>query len=172
MHLAVQAAFNWWNYHLHEFRIGGLRYGDADTDGWGGPDEPRVFDEREVRLLDSDREPGLAFTYLYDFGDGWSHTITVERLLLLEERPRHATCLDGARARPPEDVGGLGDYERFLDIMADPGDPEHAETRRWCGGHLDPDWFDRALVGTLPIELSEQRVLNQLIHSKAANSTA
>ncbi len=28
LHLAIQAAFNWWNYHLHEFRIGGLRYGD------------------------------------------------------------------------------------------------------------------------------------------------
>lgn len=146
LHLAIQAAFNWWNYHLHEFRIGGLRYGDLDTDDWGGPDDQRVFDEREVRLLHFDREPGLAFTYLYDFGDGWSHTVTLERPLFLEARPRHATCVDGGRARPPEDVGGLGGYERFLAIMADPGDPEHAEVRRWCGGHFDPNWFDRILV--------------------------
>ncbi|MEN3149790.1 hypothetical protein ABCW43_21040 [Neorhizobium sp. IRAMC:178] len=27
----MQAAFNWWNYHLYEFRIGGLRYGDVET---------------------------------------------------------------------------------------------------------------------------------------------
>jgi len=27
----IQAAFNWWNYHLHEFRVGGLRYGDLDV---------------------------------------------------------------------------------------------------------------------------------------------
>jgi hypothetical protein len=26
-------------------------------------------------------------------------------------------------------------YERFLAIMADPEDPEHDETRIWCGGH-------------------------------------
>ncbi|MEE7465483.1 hypothetical protein MFUR16E_32080, partial [Methylobacterium fujisawaense] len=58
----------------------------------------------------------------------------------------HATCLDGARARPPEDVGGLGGYANFLAIIADPDAPEHAEIRRWCGGHFDPDWFDRAVV--------------------------
>ena len=29
LHLGIQAAFNWWNYHLHEFRIGGLRYGEG-----------------------------------------------------------------------------------------------------------------------------------------------
>lgn len=29
LHLAMQAVFNWWNYHLHEFRIGGSRYGDV-----------------------------------------------------------------------------------------------------------------------------------------------
>ncbi|MBB2963362.1 plasmid pRiA4b ORF-3 family protein [Methylobacterium sp. R2-1] len=146
LHLAIQAAFNWWNYHLHEFRIGGLRYGDPDTVDWSGVDDPRVFDERTVRLLDFDREPGLAFTYLYDFGDDWHHTVTIEGPLVFGARPRHATCLDGARARPPEDVGGIRGYERFLAVMADPGDPEHAGIRRWCGGHFAPEWFDRALV--------------------------
>ena len=29
LHLTIQAAFSWWNYHLHEFQIGGLRFGDA-----------------------------------------------------------------------------------------------------------------------------------------------
>jgi hypothetical protein len=40
LHLAIQAAFNWWNYHLHEFQIGGLRYGDLDIedDGWSDLD--------------------------------------------------------------------------------------------------------------------------------------
>jgi hypothetical protein len=30
LHLGIQAALNWWNYHLYEFRIGGLRYGDVE----------------------------------------------------------------------------------------------------------------------------------------------
>jgi hypothetical protein len=77
LHLGIQAAFNWRNYHLYEFRIGGLRYGDVDlltedaTD-----DEPRAFDQTAVRLLDF--EQGSVFSYHYDFGDGWRHTVVVE----------------------------------------------------------------------------------------------
>ena len=147
LHLAIQAAFNWWNSHLHEFRIGGLRYGDPQTDdGWETETSARLLDETEVRLLDFGREPGVSFTYLYDFGDDWQHVIEVERLLALDVAPRTAACIDGARARPPEDVGGVSGYERFLAVMADPSDPEHADTKRWCGGHFDPEWFDLALT--------------------------
>jgi hypothetical protein len=146
LHLVVQAAFAWWNYHLHEFTIGGLRYGDPDSDDGGYERSARTFDEREVRLLDLDREPGLTFTYLYDFGDDWRHTVEIEALLSLDEAPRAATCIAGARARPPEDVGGALGYEHFLSVMADPNDPEHAELKGWCGGHFDPEWFDLALT--------------------------
>jgi len=147
LHLVIQAAFNWWNYHLHEFRTGSLRYGDLETDDDGGyPDSPRLFDESEVRLLDFGREPGLAFTYLYDFGDDWHHRIEIEQHVALDPLPKVATCTGGARARPPEDVGGVFGYERFLAVMADRDDPEHGDTKRWCGGYFDPNWFDLALT--------------------------
>jgi hypothetical protein len=147
LHLAIQAAFNWWSYHLHEFRIGSLRYGDPQTeDEWATETSARLFDETEVRLLDFGREPGVSFTYLYDFGDDWHHTVEIERLLALDIAPRAGACIDGARARPPEDVGGVPGYERFLAVMADPDDPEHDETKRWCGGHFDPAWFDLTLT--------------------------
>lgn len=146
LHLCIQAAFNWWNYHLHEFRIGGLRYGDPEVDDMGFVDGPRVFDEHGVYLRDFDSELGAAFTYLYDFGDDWHHTVEIEKVLAFDVTPRLGACIDGARARPPEDVGGVGGYERFLVIMADRADPEHVETKRWCGGHFDPEWFDLALT--------------------------
>ena len=143
LHLTIQAAFNWWNYHLHEFRIGGLRYGDVALLTEGAlDDDPRVFDFREVRLCDF--AEGARFTYIYDFGDNWRHSVVVEEFLALDAPPKHGACVQGARARPPEDVGGASGYERFLDIMVDPSDPEHAETKRWCGGHFDPEWFDLA----------------------------
>jgi hypothetical protein len=146
LHLCIQATFNWWNYHLHEFRIGGLRYGDPEADDGGFVDGPRVFDEREVRLRDFDCEPGTTFTYLYDFGDDWHHTLEIEELLALDATPRFASCIDGARARPPEDVGGIAGYENFLAAIADRKHPEHVETKRWCGGHFDPEWFDLTLT--------------------------
>lgn len=146
LHLVIQAAFNWWNYHLHEFRIGGLRYGDIALSDEGSVEgDPRVFDEREVRLRDF-RADAIAFAYFYDFGDDWHHTIEIEEMLFLDPAPLHATCIDGAHARPPEDVGGIPGYEQFLDVIADPKHPEHKETKRWCGGHFDPKWFDLAMV--------------------------
>ena len=146
LHLAIQAAFNWWNSHLHEFRIGGLRYGDPDVEDMAFEDSPRLFDEREVKLRDFGRENGVRFTYAYDFGDNWRHTVEIEELLALDIEPNLATCVDGARARPPEDVGGVSGYEAFLAIMADPRDTEHGDMKRWCGGHFDPEWFDLAIV--------------------------
>jgi hypothetical protein len=143
LHLAIQAAFNWWNCHLHEFRIGGLRYGDSEVleDG-GSANDPRVFDESEVRLFDFGGEPTAAFTYLYDFGDHWLHNVEIEQRVAFDVTPRFAACVAGARARPPEDVGGVSGYENFLAIMADPTDAGYSDTKRWCGGHFDPDWFD------------------------------
>ena len=90
LHLAIQAAFNWWNAHLHEFRIGGLRYGDLDSDDMIFDDGPRLFDEREVTLRDFDHDPGNAFVYLYDFGDDWRHIVQIEDLLALDLAPRLA----------------------------------------------------------------------------------
>lgn len=146
LHLTIQAAFNWWNYHLHEFQIGGLRFGDAAAAYEGScEDDPKVFDQTDVRLRDFMRT-GARFNYLYDFGDSWSHTVELEQWLCLDVAPKTAKCVEGARARPPEDVGGIPGYERFLEILADLSDPEHRETKQWCGGHFDPEWFDLATV--------------------------
>jgi hypothetical protein len=95
-----------------------------------------------VRLRDFDRGEVAPFNYLCDFGDCWRHTVEIEQPLALDVAPKVGACVAGARARPPEDVGGFGGYERFLAIMADRNDPEHADTKQWCGGHFDPGWFD------------------------------
>ena len=73
LHQVIQAAFGWWNYHLHEFEVGRTRYGVPDPDeDWGEP--PR--DERRTRL-DAIAGVGSSFRYTYDFGDGWQHRLTV-----------------------------------------------------------------------------------------------
>ena len=145
LHLGIQAVFNWWNYHLYEFRIGGLRYGEVEIlTEYATDDDPRVFDQREVRLLDF--EQGAVFSYRYDFGDGWRHTVAVEEFLTLTATHKHGSCVAGERARPPEDVGGVSGYERFLKIIADRDDPEYAKTIQWCGGYFDPEWFDLSIV--------------------------
>ena len=145
LHLVLQAAFGWTNSHLHEFEIGGLSYGDELADAERGDDDSRTFDEMEVRLRDFTRKPGTTFQYAYDMGDNWVHTVTLEKLLAVEPGPKVARCLEGARARPPEDVGGPSGYQEFLEAVLDPSHEEHRQMKRWAGGHFDPEWFDVGL---------------------------
>ena len=67
---------------------------------------------------------------------------------MLEEvtdgRYRAARVLDGQRACPPEDVGGIGGYEDFLEAMANRRHPRHQEMMSWAGGGFDPEACDIA----------------------------
>jgi hypothetical protein len=80
--------------------------------------------------------------YEYDFGDCWEHLITLEKIINKESGQKYPTCIDGARACPPEDVGGVGGYENFLEIIGDPLHPEYKSTLRWAGGKFRPEHFD------------------------------
>lgn len=148
LHHILQAAMGWTDSHLHEFDIGGLRYGDVDMlneDRFEG--DAQAFDAAQVCLKDFSRKPGTAFTYIYDFGDNWRHTITLEKLVAVANAPKTATCIAGARCCPPEDVGGTSGYENFLRVLFNPDHEEIDEQRelqRWSGGKFDPERFDIA----------------------------
>ncbi len=63
-------------------------------------------------------------------------------MLPVEDKVRYPICLDGARACPPEDVGGIGRYDDFLQAITDPAHPEHQEFTEWIGDTFDPEEFD------------------------------
>ena len=63
LHQVIQAAFGWWDYHLHEFQIGGLSFSDPDLVKPEFEGDPLVYDEREVQLLDfSEAKISTSFT--------------------------------------------------------------------------------------------------------------
>ena len=70
------------------------------------------------------------------FGDGWTHTIEIDDALD-EEGPKLA-CLDGARACPPEDRGGVDGHHHLLEILFDPTDEEFEDSRQWGGRPSSP----------------------------------
>lgn len=146
LHPILQAAMGWTDSHLHSFSVGGLTFGDVDLLSEGSvAGDPRVYDAGAVRLRDFDREPGTSFAYLYDFGDHWRHTVMIEKLIAAHPAPKTATCLDGARCCPPEDVGGPRGYANFLRVLLTPEPHEIDEQRsmkRWSGGKFDPERFD------------------------------
>lgn len=140
-HEYIQTAFGWWNYHLHQFEIDGVRY---------GPPEPADMDfglemEDETTAMLSDLLPKskrkTRWMYEYDFGDGWRHEIIFEGNPPLEKGQKYPLCLEGERACPPEDVGGPWGYADYLDALADPEHEQHDELLNWRGP-FDPEAFD------------------------------
>ena len=51
-------------------------------------------------------------------------------------------CIAGARAAPPDDVGGAPGYAEFLSAIQDPKHEEHDSMLTWIGGAFDPEGFD------------------------------
>ena len=137
LHGILQAAMGWTNSHLHEFIIEQAHYGRPDPDY---DDEMR--DDRRVRLSQIAPTAGYRFRYVYDFGDGWLHTLAVEQILPPEPGQQYPACIAGKRACPPEDVGGIGGYAYFLEAIRDPTHPEHDSYLEWIGGPFDPEAFD------------------------------
>ncbi len=143
VHDVIQAAFGWTDSHLHAFEAEGRR--------WSRPDfgldefEDRFADEAQARLCDVVPATGGRLRYTYDFGDGWEHEFVVEEILPSDGVP-HAVCVAGRRAGPPEDCGGVWGYAELLDILADPGHPEHAERLDWLGYQHDPAAFDKNAI--------------------------
>jgi len=121
LHWIVQAAMGSTNSHLHQFIIDDEYYSqkDFELDDWGH----EVQNENRVRLAALALAPKRKFTYEYDFGDGWEHEIMVEKVLAPEAGVHYPQCVAGKRACPPEDCGGVGGYERFLEVIKDEDDP-------------------------------------------------
>lgn len=139
LHLVLQAAMPWQNYHLYEFEAAGRRWGLPDPDY--GPDHggDETSPAAKAQLSDMLAAAGDApMSYLYDFGDSWQHAITVEATLVPDPRHLYPRLTEVAGACPPEDVGGTPGYKRFLEILADPDHPEHADLLTWAGGPFDP----------------------------------
>ncbi|MDB5827937.1 MAG: Plasmid pRiA4b ORF-3-like protein, partial [Variovorax sp.] len=104
-------------------------------------DKPPL-DETPVRLGKVLPDEIHEFTYLYDFGDHWQHSVKVESRMLPNEINLWPTCLAGRNACPPEDVGGTAGYMEFLGAITDPTHEEHIAMWRWAGGPFDRQGFD------------------------------
>ncbi len=143
LHDILQIVMGWEDYHLHMFTIEGSIYGDPADDEYG---DRITLDEANYKLSQVIYGEGHRFTYEYDFGDGWDHTLLVEKIISLQDGVHYPLCLKGKRACPPEDVGGVRGYINFLEAIRDPSHDEYEEYLAWVGGEFDPEAFDLEVV--------------------------
>jgi len=122
LHVAIQDAMGWLDYHLHMFEVedkssksGITRYESPFTD----------LDFAEERLIFSTEVPLSVFfkkakdkaLYSYDYGDGWELDVVLEKVLPRELNRKYPGCLAGELAGPPEDCGGIPGYYQCIKAL-------------------------------------------------------
>ncbi len=130
LHQVIQAAMGWEDAHLHLFEIGDYRIGMGEN--YDDPFDEGVLPGERIELgqVIGRRR---SFIYEYDFGDSWRHRITIEKRLPSDPLRRPAILLDGERACPPEDCGGVPGYYAILNAKLAPRSAESREILDWLG---------------------------------------
>jgi len=134
LHKVLQSVFNWGDYHLYDFIV------FADNE-----DQPAIrlvpseddleYDEKAILVTGhilSEFLPGCkSMRYTYDMGDNWEHEIQLVRVI--DECDKESPYLLEANGQtPPEDVGGVGGFANFREIILNPDHPEYVETKEWA----------------------------------------
>lgn len=143
LHVAIQDAMGWLDYHLHQFNIQNSKSGREDEIGM-------PHEEYENNTLAGWEAPIASYfslenkkaKYIYDFGDDWKHRILLEKILPQKPGLHYPICIAGKRACPPEDCGGVWGYENLLEIIQDKKHEEYESTMDWLGGRFNPEEFD------------------------------
>ena len=84
LHVVIQDAMGWSDYHLHEFsmidpsRRRRVKIGIPDDEdfAWG----PEILPGWKLRIAGYFSMEDRSATYIYDFGDGWRHTVRLEKI--------------------------------------------------------------------------------------------
>ncbi|MGV8979673.1 plasmid pRiA4b ORF-3 family protein [Clostridium sp.] len=147
-HKIIQAAFGWQDYHLFNFdfkdtivEIPDLEFSPGESYG----ENLKALNAKRIKIDELLTERKNC-TYTYDFGDNWEHEVILEKEFEAEKGVKYPLCIQGARNRPPEDVGGTGGYESFIRIIGDENNPEQEENLIWAekdtnGRKFDPEYF-------------------------------
>ena len=154
LHHAIQNAMGWADDHLHDFRLGTRRDQTVispDEEDLGdfmmGNRHVRSLLEWETPIADHLAKKGDKAIYTYDYGDDWEHEVTVVAVAPKAPGTIYPVCVDGRRACPPEDCGGVWGYADLVEALADPKHVQHERWSSWMEDEgFDPEKFDKADV--------------------------
>jgi len=184
LHDTIQFYMDWWDYHLYEFefpkeklivtndeecyeenKFYKKKYKKSkptkEEDPLGIIDRIIETTIRQPQTLKIDKyiEAYNTFEYVYDFGDYWKHKIELENIVE-DYKFGYPIVLEGEGACPPEDVGGLGGYEEFLEAFNNSEHAEHERMRTWGESQhyreFDIDFINNLLKSCLKIKKTEK----------------
>lgn len=128
LHRIIQSAFDWWDYHLHRFSLGGDVW-DRTSQVFACQEELDQADVDDGVVLDSMvrldevlQEPGDVLHYVYDYGDNWELTLRLDAVGPHSDDSPSVLCIAGERAAPPEDCGHLVTAAELAEVLDDPAE--------------------------------------------------
>lgn len=146
LHHAMQVMFGWQDAHLHQWIVpsegtltdkalrAATRYALPEMH------LENTKDAEWTSLNEVLREPKQSIIYEYDLGDCWRHALTLEAVCDFDKKTI-VKILDGKRAAPPEDSGGVYGFPELLASARNRKHPDHAHFKAWLAG-WDADAFD------------------------------
>jgi Plasmid pRiA4b ORF-3-like protein len=164
LHDVIQAVMPFENYHLFRFDVGDKRFGIPNPE-WDHVHE--TLDAKNIKLGALVERGVSTFSYTYDFGDDWRHSVTIESVNAADSTLDYPRFIDGSGRAPPEDVGGIPGFEEFLDAMTKPRHPEHQRLTKWYGGPFDPDDLNLPLISERIGKLARRRALGKAGYAKS-----
>lgn len=137
LHQVIQTVMGWENCHLHQFDLDDRSIAPPEVEGDPFADKP--VESEDATYLSSLAADLKKFSYWYDFGDDWMHTVGIEKRLPVDAAAPPADLLAGKNACPPEDCGGPWGYRKLMEKKAAGTlDADYAE---WLG-EFDPEEFE------------------------------
>ena len=117
------------------------------TMGWRGTEQFQFYPPSELDLSSSaDTELGEMFSKVgdhcgYEF-DHWYHDIELLATERPEGRRHYPVCIAGQRACPPEDAGGVAQYNASVAVLQQPEHPDYEEMAGWLTQDFHPAAFN------------------------------
>ncbi|WP_040948242.1 DUF6155 family protein [Gorillibacterium massiliense] len=139
LHKIIQTVMGWENYHLYEYHVNGQVIGLPDPT-FADLEDREVVNARRENVKKHFYDENTDFSYVYDFGDNWGHTVTLIKIDASVSDPT-PLCLDGARSCPHEDVGGVWGYQHMLEVLSTPNHPEQDQFIGWAKKGYNPEHF-------------------------------
>lgn len=160
LHSVFQVVLPWTDTHLWEMTFGHTGFGIPDPSyGRDGP-----LDARKTTLAEAlEGMRGKSFQYLYDFGDGWEHTVRIRTIVPADPKLSYPRLIEASGTCPPEDSGGPWGFAEKLEALADPAHEYHESAVEELGEEYDPhaqppvDWFQTRLDGLAKQWATRQR---------------
>ncbi|MBO5339470.1 MAG: plasmid pRiA4b ORF-3 family protein [Oscillospiraceae bacterium] len=159
LHRVLQDTFEWHDRHLHQFVLERGHHGlpakiiaptFEEQAPFGTPFFPTQLNSVETDLL-TVFSTHKKLEYEYDFGDGWVHTIKLNRFI--EDCPEaYPHCTQAISDAPMEDCGGPDGFAEVMAIMHDSEHPEHRAVCEWVSGI----WWN-----PVDLELINRRIRNE-----------